>query len=245
MKWLLGLCFGFALALVGATGLGSSSGIGGYSGKDGVNCNTCHNGGTPPIVALVGPTALDAGATAVYTFTLTTGMAFSGIGAAASDGTLAPGTNTKVEQNEVQHSAVVATADGGAIYTFSLTAPEFGGAVTIFAAGNATDGNGNNGTSGDRASTTTLVVNVSGPQRPVDAGPDAEQDATVLDASKDATTDGPWPITTRPDSGGAGEPPSVTEDGGGCSVGRSSLPAAWLATLLAGAALASRRRRRS
>lgn len=226
-----------------------SGGITGKSGKQGSTCNSCHGGGKAPKVTLSGPTSLDAGASAVYTFQLETDAAVTGMNAAvsANDGVMTGDDAgfTRAESGEVTHAKTVKPDAGVVIYSFSMTAPPFGGKYTLFAAGNACNNNGQS--DGDDSSATTLMIDVNGPPRPPE--PEAgttppvttsQPPATTPDAGSDSGNPGP---TGKYDVRDA--PPA--EDDSSCSIGwadRTSAPAGAMLGAFVGLAALLRKRRR-
>ncbi len=210
-KW-IGAALSFvALSTMAGASLARINGQTGSSGLQGSGiCNTCHQGGTAPVVSLEGPSALDAGVQATIVFRMQTDAAITGMNAAASDGIVEgdpDGGKTRSQGGEVVHAYTVVPSDGGdgggdageVVYSFSFTAPEFGGAVMIYAAGNAA--NNNDGTDGDLAAGTKLEVVINGPPKP------------VIEASAPPP---PPPFDSGTDAGLKAVPPE--EDDGGCSV---------------------------
>jgi MYXO-CTERM domain-containing protein len=153
------------------------AGISGYSGETaGKICNNCHSGGPVPTVAFSGPTSLAAGATATYTFTVTTAQPLCGTDISATTGTtLAAGTGTQVLNGEITHVlGGVQAAGGKSTFTFQVTAPAAGVTqIELWGAGNATNMNGN--PTGDRAAATTTMITVGTTALP-DAGTVAGDD---------------------------------------------------------------------
>jgi MYXO-CTERM domain-containing protein len=228
-----------ALGLSWALGASANSGgRTGATGKNGRTCTSCHQGGAAiPTVALDGPAALDAGALGTYTLRIETDARSTGMGAAASaaDAVLSGDADggTQADQGEITHIKPVPTPDdgGATVYTFTMQAPPFGGRVTLFAAGNACNGDGQ--TTGDEAAATTLVVDVTGPPRPPEpeAGAIPRSDAGgPVDAGPADASD----VTAGGDFGG-----------GGCNATPTSAPGGALVLAIAAvAALLSRARRR-
>jgi hypothetical protein len=167
----------------------------GASGESG-SCNSCHNGGTPPsFIEFVGPNALDAGTTATYTLRFLTDAAVTGCGVGVGDtaATLAGDGDggTKTKGFDVTHIRPTAPVAGEARYTFTLTAPPYGGPLTLYGAGNAC--NGDDTRDGDRAALTTLSIAVSGPPKPVpEGGPLADADAIDGSAAGPGASRGFW-----------------------------------------------------
>lgn len=105
----------------------SSNGISGFSGKNGSTCTSCHSSGTAPIVTLTGPTTVTSGSTNTYTISVSTVMSGSGgVDVAASAGTFAAGTGTKVLSGEIVHSS----PSSSHTWIFSWTAPTVTGTAT-------------------------------------------------------------------------------------------------------------------
>ena len=172
-----------ALLLCSPAVFANASGAIGYSGgpPGNTNCNGCHTGGAAPTVTITGPTSLGAGATGTYTLTVS-GGAGSGFGMNVSTST------TGATLNPV--SATVGVAFGelhqkarsaSGAFQFAMTAPPFAGTVTIYGTGNSV--NGDNGTGGDRSTSTTLAVTVtagSGMNAPVITTPPAPASSPVI-----------------------------------------------------------------
>lgn len=98
----------------------TSNGISGFSGKTGSTCTGCHSSGTAPTVTMTGPTSVASGSTNTYTISVSTVTAGNGgVDVAASAGTFAAGTGTKVLNGEIVHSSPSSTHS----WTFSWTAP--------------------------------------------------------------------------------------------------------------------------
>ncbi len=157
--------------LLSAPALANSAGITGNSGKQGTSatCTTCHSGGSAATVTLTGPTSLAAGATGQYTLTITGGPGLRGGMNVAVDNTAAslePSTGIKKASNELTHSAPKPAASGSITFAFSMVAPPSAGTVKIFAAGNSVNGDANS--TGDASALTSLTVNVTGNNEPVE-----------------------------------------------------------------------------
>lgn len=99
----------------------SSNGISGFSGINGSTCTSCHSGSTSkPTVTITGPTSVASGSTNSYTISVSViASGNGGVDVAASAGTFAAGTGTKVLNGEIVHSAPSSTHS----WTFSWTAP--------------------------------------------------------------------------------------------------------------------------
>lgn len=193
-------------ALLASAAHARSNGIAGYSGRQGSTCNSCHSGGTAPMVTISGPTSVVAGSTNSYTVTLTGGAASAaGMNASVNNAaaTLSAGDDTKVLNGEIVHSAATLFANGTATFTFRMYAPPTASSLTVYASGNSTNGAGN--TAGDRAASTTLMVTVM--PAPMDAGTPAPDEPDAGPGTPDETT-----ADSGVDPGGAQEeePPPET-----------------------------------
>jgi Viral BACON domain len=106
----------------------TSNGISGFSGMNGSTCTGCHSSGSAPTVTLTGPTSVASGSTNSYTLSVSTVTAGNGgMDLAASGGTFAAGTGTKVLNGEVVHSA----PSSSHTWTFSWTAPTVTATTTV------------------------------------------------------------------------------------------------------------------
>ena len=114
----------------------------GYSGKNGVTCTQCHSNGTAPKVTLTGPVSVASGSTNTYTLTIS-GTGNGGLDVAASAGTFAAGSGTKVANGEITQSSPSSSHS----WLFSWTAPTvtstttatvYGAAVDSFSGGTGT-----------------------------------------------------------------------------------------------------------
>ncbi len=141
----------------------------GFSGNPATNsgqtCTACHAAGaTVPMVSLQGPTTVVAGTTNLYTFTLSGGPAqTAGLNVSTSNGrgTLLPtGSDTQALLGELTHSAPKPFNGNQAQFTFTWTAPTFNDNVTLYAAGNSSDGE--QSLTGDGIAATSLTVQVTG-----------------------------------------------------------------------------------
>ena len=170
MKWFVACVFLAAVAALALTGLVRASGGGrvGFSGNPATNagqsCTACHSAGAAlPSVSISGPAVVDAGATNAYVVTVTGGPGVTaGFNASTSGflGTFSPvDAETEVLAGEITHNNPK-FFDGGASaqFTFDWTAPASNGVVTLYAAGNSTDGLGN--LSGDGVNTTSMAITV-------------------------------------------------------------------------------------
>jgi hypothetical protein len=179
------------LMCMGANARAYTTGIAGYSGKDGMTCTECHAPGAAakPSAMINGPAALAPGQSADYQLVIDTDVTSSasakraaGIDIAASGGALA--TVDQVNQTrvlmingsaEISHTNALPQAKTVAI-SFSLTAPAEDGVVTLFAAALSADGDGSN--HNDSTVTTSLDVIIGTPDL---AGVDAISGASKRD----------------------------------------------------------------
>jgi len=141
----------------------------GFSGNPATNsgqtCTACHAmGATVPTVTLQGPTSVVAGSTNRYTFTLNGGPAQrAGLNVSVSNGRgslLPTGADTQTLLGELTHSVPKAFNANQAQFTFTWTAPTFNDTVTLYAAGNSSDGQ--QSLTGDGIAATTLAIQVTG-----------------------------------------------------------------------------------
>ncbi|MBK7865143.1 MAG: hypothetical protein IPJ65_42415 [Archangiaceae bacterium] len=147
-----------AVSLLPLTVFANASGAIGYSGAPGTgSCNDCHSGGAAPTVTINGPDTLNAGATGMYTCTVTGGSRV-GVNIAVTEmlAALNPvSANLGIAFRELFQ---VSPQNSGTTFSFSLTAPPVAGPMTIYAVGNAVNGNG--ATSGDRSANATKMVTI-------------------------------------------------------------------------------------
>ncbi|WP_225413254.1 MXAN_6652 family MXYO-CTERM-anchored protein [Stigmatella hybrida] len=168
----------FAAALLtAAPAFATSTGVTGQSGKDGVTCSTCHKGGVMPTVTFEGPTELAPGATGQYSFVIRGGAAQTGgVGIAVDDATagLQAGAGLKKLGSELTHTAPQPFTGTELRFSFTLVAPAKDSTLTLFGAGNSS--NGDQTSEGDRAAATTLKVKVGNGTPPVEEPPPEEED---------------------------------------------------------------------
>lgn len=121
----------------------------GFSGNPGTNggatCTACHApGAATPTVTISGPQTLDAETIAEYTVTITGGPgATGGLGVSASNdaGSFEPvGSDVHVVGGEISHTQPKPFAKGAVSFRFRWRAPAHNGPVTLYAAGNSTNG---------------------------------------------------------------------------------------------------------
>jgi len=139
----------------------NSTGIIGFSGKDGISCNSCHMGGTAPTVTLQGPQSLDVGQTGAFSLTILsnrrTQQRHGGLNVASNAGTLVAGGGTRILGGELTHTQPrMNDGDDRAVFAFQWIAPMTSGTYTLWAAGNSVNLNGAN--TGDLAATALLNV---------------------------------------------------------------------------------------
>lgn len=129
----------------------------------GSTCTACHTAGaTLPTVSISGPATVNAGQTYTYTVNITGGPAqTAGFNVSTSDhvGELTP-IDSDVQRivNELTHTQPQVFAGGSASFTYSWTAPTSNQLVTMYAAGNSS--NGQSDLAGDGINTTTLSITV-------------------------------------------------------------------------------------
>ncbi|NTX60774.1 hypothetical protein HUA74_08890 [Myxococcus sp. CA051A] len=160
----LGVAGALTACLVSGSALAYATGQTGHSGKDSsLTCasSMCHSTtGTRPTVTLEGPASLEPGQTGTYALVITGGPGVRGGFNVATDGsaTLTAGTGSKKVSGELTHTQPKAFASGTVRFDFTLVAPSTGATLTLFGAGNST--NGNNEDTGDASNTATLKVKV-------------------------------------------------------------------------------------
>jgi hypothetical protein len=214
-----------------ATPNGSDSGC---SGKTGIpndvctSCGNCHQGGPLPSVAFTGPATLNSGATATYTFTVSTSLKETGCDIAATTGVaIAPvGGNLQNSFGELTQPSPQPLVSGTTTYQFTVVGPEYGGTIELWGSGVGADGNG--GTGGDGATNTTMMITVNGPPNPGGGGAVGASDAGAsLDAAgptggflpDGSAVDVDPPGVDLPDASGNGlAPDDVLHQDSGCSI---------------------------
>jgi len=222
--------------------IAASNGISGNSGRENRTCNSCHGQSNAPMpqVTLTGPLALEAGTRATYTFRIQTDAAATGFNAAASEGRLTGNPDAGVQNfdDEVTHTSPRRNDGGtGTSYTFDLVAPQYGGTITLFAAGNAVNLDREN--TGDTSARAQIDIVIDGPPKPT---PPPPPPATTRYSAKK-------PPAPQVDSGvkpvAAPSAAPTEEDDGGCTVGHGTASpfGAALGVLVAALAFARGRRR--
>jgi hypothetical protein len=193
----------FRLSLVITLGIAAPSlayknGNTGVSGEhEGPTCNMCHSGGSAPQVELSGPATLEAGGVAAYRLLITGGAArVGGLNVALDDATAAlvvMEANTQVKDGELTHLSPMAFTNGMLAVDFVVIAPAKAGTLTLYAAGNSCNDNGQK--TGDQAANTSMAITIT--------------PASKTDGGTQAAADG-----GQPGVGGGGEQPRMT---GGCA----------------------------
>ncbi|MFY2563576.1 MXAN_6652 family MXYO-CTERM-anchored protein [Corallococcus terminator] len=160
----LGVAGALTACLVSGSAFAYSTGQTGYSGKDSaLTCasSTCHSvSGATPTVTIEGPSSLEPGQTGTYALVITGGPAIRGGFNVATDGTatLTAGSGSKKVSGELTHTQPKAFTSGTVRFDFTLVAPSTATTLTLFGAGNST--NGNTEDTGDASAVTTLKVKV-------------------------------------------------------------------------------------
>ena len=159
----------------------------GFSGNPGTNngatCAACHApGAAAPRVTITGPQVLDAGTIADYTVTISGGPgATGGLGVSSSDGFgdfEATGTDVHVVGGELSHTQPKAFSQGEVSFGFRWRAPAHNGPVTLYAAGNSSNGQLN--LLGDGIGLQQLLVTVqNGSDEPPPLEPQPPADASL------------------------------------------------------------------
>jgi len=133
-----------------ADSLASAGGRSGFAGDPAVNsgavCSVCHapDGAPAPAIGIVGPGHLDAGASNNFYVVMLGGPAVTGginIAASGGLGTLEPfDSDLELLDGELTHSAPKAFSDDLVAFVFRYRAPNHDAQVTLYAAGNSSDG---------------------------------------------------------------------------------------------------------
>lgn len=129
----------------------SAGGRDGFSGNPttngGANCSVCHapDGATQPVVIIVGPDTIDAGATKDLFVVILGGPAqTAGINISVENGVgelLPYDGDLQALQGELTHTLPKDFAAGAVAFIFRYKAPNYDTEVTLHAAGNSTNGN--------------------------------------------------------------------------------------------------------
>ena len=194
-----------AALLLGAAPLhASSGGITGRSGRGNASCNDCHGGGMRPEVAFIAPPTVEPGATVVLRFTVRAASPLgeaAGFNVAAEAGTLAviAGQGARRAAGELTHTEPKdSEGNRTAAWEFEWTAPAVPGTYRLWGAGNSVNGNGQS--SGDRANTTVLRLDVV-------AAPPSETPTPTATPEPPTATASPSPSPTA-----TGDPPACAGD---------------------------------
>jgi hypothetical protein len=208
------------MCLLAAPALAESAGKISVSGKQGVTCSNCHVGGQVPTVELSGPTTLAAGETGQYSLIIRGGAAVKGgmnVAVSNTTASLEPGAGVSKKGAELTHaSGGKAFSNGEVRFDFSMVAPSTAGTLTLYGAGNSTNGNGLE--DGDMSAAKTWSVTITSPTGGTDGG------------------------TGGPDAGtNPGTNPGEGDDKGGCSA-TGGAPVLLFSLLAAGMTVLRRRR---
>lgn len=153
-----------AACFLSGSALAYSTGQTGFSGKQAnMTCmgSGCHSGGATPTVTLEGPDTLAAGATGNYKLIISGGAGTrGGFNVAVSSGDLRAGSGQRKASDELTHSAPRNFSNGRLEFDFTLVAPASGGNITLFGAGNST--NGNFAETGDGSAQAQKTITVTG-----------------------------------------------------------------------------------
>lgn len=161
----------FMLLIVVSVALASRFGRTGFSGNptvnNGADCTACHGVGAPvPILEVDGPVLVEAGNTYKYIVTLSGGPAVTGgVNISTDNGTgsfagmlAAVDDELRVLDNELAHTLPKPFTAGTLQFHFDWTAPEYNSDVTLYAAGNSS--NGQVDLLGDGIAMDTLTITV-------------------------------------------------------------------------------------
>ena len=186
-----------------------SRGHTGHSGNpdhdNGLICTKCHGGGDVPVVTLTGPDTVAPGSTNEYILQVAEGQRDSaGMNVSTTGGSLgmpSGSSDLKIQGGELTHNggAKPVDSDALAIFTFLWTAPNTPGEVTLYGAGNSTNGDLRN--SGDNAAAVTMLIQVSGDTPPTTEPTDEPTEMptempTTLPTVPVVPTDTPMPEDT-------------------------------------------------
>jgi outer membrane protein assembly factor BamB len=141
-------------------------GMTGYSGSEGVSCDSCHGGGALPEVRLDGPQEAEVGeaiALRVLVSSQSEQQTIAGFDVAADAGDFEAlaGQGAKTEFGEITHDGPKQNTAGEASWDFLWRAPQAPGWYTLYASGLSADGRRNRG--GDGSARVTLDIEVTGP----------------------------------------------------------------------------------
>ena len=157
------------LAVTAPQVLASEFGRDGFSGNpdtnNGSNCTACHQpGAATPNVSISGPSSVPAGSINRYTLTIQGGPGVTaGVGVSTENdaGTLI-NINDELRQisSELSHTQPADFSGGSKTFEFDWTAPAYSDDITLYAAGNSSNGQLN--LLGDGIDTDTLTISVTG-----------------------------------------------------------------------------------
>lgn len=204
------VCGGAAtLALATPAAPPHSTGISGYSSKQGMICTFCHSGGSAPTVKLQGPAYVLHDSTRRYTLTVSGGQKVAaGLDVAIDDnsGSLtASDTGTHLDNGEVTHDFPRnVDSNGDAVFFFDYTAPSTALSLTMYGAGNSVNLNGADTGDNARAKQIKVVV-VDNLTSFLKFGVNTAGSGGILPTVQaiDGPSVGPWSITLASVLGGA------------------------------------------
>ena len=184
---------------VSAFPLGVTGRSGNPATNGGATCSMCHSGGDKPTVTLIGPSTVQPGETNQYTLRIAGGPAKTGgFNVSTTAGVIASlGGDTQILDGEITHTSPKDFSGSGALtFTFNWTAPSTPGAVSMYGAGNSS--NGDFDTTGDGIGAASVVIKV--------AAPSGGGGATPAPGTCVIPTSGPWPPCATGGGGGAPAP---------------------------------------
>ena len=209
-----------ALAVLAMGGAAQAHANGTITGRSTTGCGGtgCHAQNPGATVTITGPQSVATGSVNTYTLHITS--TFTGfLGGGFDLGVMGPGgtalavnasqANTRLNGSDLVMNSWIAASGGAVTVTFDLATPA-AGAVTISAAGNATNGVGS---TGDAWATTQLAVTVAG-AAPADAGTVTRTDAGTSSSTDTGAVGG--------EGGLERFDPTMSYGYGGCSVGAES-----------------------
>ncbi|MCB9155195.1 MAG: PQQ-dependent sugar dehydrogenase [Caldilineae bacterium] len=174
LKWpvLIAVLFVVVAGAMSRIASASAGGRVGFSGNPATNagqtCTACHSAGAAtPVVDIAGPAIVDAGSTHSYVVTVAGGPGVTGGFNASTTGFLGTFSSvdaeTEVLAGEITHNNPKFFSGGQVQFTFDWTAPDSNGPVTMYAAGNSTNGEGNLAGDGVNNTSMTIVVQNGSP----------------------------------------------------------------------------------
>ncbi|MCL4437220.1 MAG: c-type cytochrome [Thaumarchaeota archaeon] len=198
---ILSLLIAVSTVLLLNTAYSFVNGAVGYSGNPathgGAICTNCHDGGIVPSVTLVGPANVTVGSTHNYTLVIGVAQAFGALDVSVTGGTLnATQNGTQVRSGElVQTMRRPANSFGIVEFGFNWTAPATVSNVTMYAAGNSVNGDGD--TTGDNANKTKLIIKVLAPTTTNTTTTTTTNTTTTTTTNTTTTTTNTTTTTTR------------------------------------------------